>query len=547
MGELFRIWKQPALTGEILTGIILGPTLFGRFFPGLYQRIFPVDLIQLNMLETVGWLGLLFFLLEVGLEVDFSSAWRQRGDALKIAVTDIVVPFAICFIPWLFVPDSYLVDPGQRYVFALFMATAMTISAMAISARALKDLGVLKTDLGFLIMSALSVNDMIGWLIFTLVISLFVSSSPDISKILMIFITTIGFVVFCLSLGRNFASKVITKIRAKHMSEPAASLTFICLVGLACGAITQKLGINALFGFFVAGVMVGGAKSLSERTRQVISQMVYAIFVPIFFAGIGLRLDFFKNFNIFLVVIVTVIGLLARFGGAWLGVNFTTQSKANRLSIAIAHTPGGPMQIVLGILALQAHLITEPVFVAIICGAVISSIILGPWLSHSIKNRKEISILEFFSKTAIILGLKAKERDIAIRELCDLAAEHENLPSGEAIYHAVHQREEDLGTAMEKGVAVPHARIAFIKKPLVVVGYSPSGIDWNAPDDKLTQFIFLILTPQEDDESQIHLLASIAKMMIKDENQKAISQCKDREEMWQILQHSLSARIIKRK
>lgn len=547
LGELFRIWKQPALTAEILVGIMLGPTLFGRFFPGLYQRIFPVDLIQQNMLETVAWLGLLFFLLEVGLEVDFSSAWRHRGDALKIAVTDIVVPFAICFIPWLFIPDSYLVDPGHRFVFALFMATAMTISAMAISARALKDLGVLKTDLGFLIMSALSVNDMIGWLIFTLVISLFTSASPDISRILLIFITTIGFVVFCLSLGRNFASRIITKIRAKHLSEPAASLTFICLAGLACGAITQKLGINALFGFFVAGVMVGGAKSLSERTRQVISQMVYAIFVPVFFAGIGLRLDFFRNFDILLVVIVSVIGLLARFGGAWLGVNFTSQSKANRFSIAIAHTPGGPMQIILGILALQAHLITEPVFVAIICGAVISSIILGPWLSHSIKTRKEISILEFFSKTALVLGLKAKERDRAIQELCELAAEHENLPSGEAIYQAVHLREEELGTALEKGVAVPHARLAFIKKPLVVVGYSPSGIDWNAPDDKLTQFMFLILTPQHDDESQIHLLASIAKMMIKEENQKAMSQCKDREEMWLVLQRALSERIMKRK
>jgi mannitol/fructose-specific phosphotransferase system IIA component (Ntr-type) len=192
-------------------------------------------------------------------------------------------------------------------------------------------------------------------------------------------------------------------------------------------------------------------------------------------------------------------------------------------------------------------LITEPVFVAIVCGAIISSVILGPWLSHSIKNRKEISILEFFSKTALIPSLKAKERDKAILELCELAAEHENLPSGAAIYNAVHQREEELGTALGKGVAVPHARLAFIKKPLVVVGYSPNGIDWNAPDDKLNQFIFLILTPLKDDESQIHLLASIAKMMIREENQKAMSECKDREEMWLVLQRALAERIIKRK
>ncbi len=547
LGELFRKIKQPSLTAEILVGVVLGPTIFGRFMPEMFNVIFPQDAIQLNMLETVSWLGLLFFLLVVGLEVDFSSAWRQRGDALKIAITDIVLPLAISILPWLLIPDSYLINPGQRLVFALFMATAMTISAMAISARALQDLGVLKTDLGLLIMSALSVNDMIGWLIFTMVISLFVSSAPNITHILMVFAATIGFAVFCLTLGRIWAGKIINKIKEQQMPEPATSLTFICLVGLVCGAITQKLGIQALFGFFLAGIMVGGAKSLSEKTRQTISQMVFAVFVPLYFAGIGLRLDFFQNFNLFLVVIVSVIGILARFAGAWLGVNFTTQSKSNRLSIAIAHTPGGPMQIVLGMLAWQYHLISEPVFVAIICGAVISSIVLGPWLSHSIKNRKEISILEFFARNAILPDLKAGERDVAIYELCEMAAEQESLPLVEPLYQAVIKREEVLGTALEHGVAVPHARLDLVKKPMVVIGRSRGGIEWNSPDGKPTHFIFLILTPQADDEAQIQLLASIAKMMLNVKNEQLIMAAKDQEEIWTVLQGALSSRMVKKR
>jgi Kef-type K+ transport system membrane component KefB len=547
LGELFRKIKQPSLTAEILVGVLLGPTIFGRFMPDLFYRVFPQDAIQLNMLETVSWLGLLFFLLVVGLEVDFSSAWRQRGDALKIAITDIVLPLAISIVPWLLIPDSYLVNPQQRFVFALFMATAMTISAMAISARALQDLGVLKTDLGLLIMSALSVNDMIGWLIFTMVISLFVTTAPNIAHILMIFAATIGFAVFCLTLGRTWSSRIIDKINEKQMPEPATSLTFICLVGLVCGAVTQRLGIQALFGFFVAGMMVGGAKSLSEKTRQTISQMVFAVFVPLYFAGIGLRLDFFRNFNLFLVVIVSVIGILARFAGAWLGVNFTTQSKSNRLSIAIAHTPGGPMQIVLGMLAWQYHLISEPVFVAIICGAVISSIALGPWLSHSIRNRKEISILEFFARNAILPDLKAGERDVAIYELCEMAAEQENLPLVEPLYQAVIKREEILGTAMEMGVAVPHARLDIVKKPLVVLGRSRSGIEWNSADGKPSYFIFLILTPLSDDEAQIQLLASIAKMMVNFKNGQLIMEAKDQDEIWAVLQGALSERMVKKR
>jgi len=151
LGGIFRRMKQPAITAEILVGVLLGPTIFGRFLPGMSQVIFPLDSTQQNMLETISWLGLLFFLLEVGLEVDFSSAWRQKGDALKIALTDIFVPLAITIVPWFFIPDSFLVDPAKRYIFALFMATVMTITDMPITVRALRELGVAKTDLGFLV------------------------------------------------------------------------------------------------------------------------------------------------------------------------------------------------------------------------------------------------------------------------------------------------------------------------------------------------------------------------------------------------------------
>ena len=394
LGELFHKWKQPSITAEILVGIFLGPTIFARFWPSLYQVIFPQDLIQQNMLETVAWLGVLFLLLETGLEVDFSSAWRQRGDALRIAITDIIVPMVIAFILCLFLPSYYLVNPEQRLIFALFMATCMTISAVPVAARVLHDLKLSKTDLGFLIMSALSVNDIIGWLIFTLVLGFFTQVSLEISKIGIILSSTIGFVVFCLTIGRKFSNFVISKIKEKNMPQPGTPLTFICLLGLLCGAITQKIGIHALFGFFIAGVMAGEAKALPERTRQIISQMVYAIFVPLFFVTIGLKIDFLKNFDIFLVLFVSSIGIAGRFFGAWLGVTFTNLSRANRLSIAIAHTPGGAMEIVVGVLALEYHLISEPVFVAIVFGAVVSSVILGPWLNHSIKRRKEISILE---------------------------------------------------------------------------------------------------------------------------------------------------------
>jgi Kef-type K+ transport system membrane component KefB/mannitol/fructose-specific phosphotransferase system IIA component (Ntr-type) len=546
LGEIFRKYKQPPLTAEIIVGIILGPTIFGRFLPYIHQVIFPKDVIQLNMLETVAWVGVFFLLLEIGLEIDFSSAWKQRGDALKIALSDIMIPMVIAFISCLFLPDRYLVDPSQRLIFALFMATVMTISAMPVAARTLHDLKLSKTDLGFLIMSALSVNDIIGWLLFTLVLGFFTQAGPDITKTLIIVGSTIGFTIICLTIGRRFADTVISKIKEKHMPQPATALTFICLLGLLGGAVTQKIGIHALFGFFIAGIMAGGAKALSERTRQIISQMVYAIFVPLFFVNIGLKIDFLKNFDIFLISLISVIGIFGRFLGAWLGVNFTRLSRTNRMPIAIAHTPGGAMEIVVGLLALEYNLITEPVFVAIVFGAVVSSIMLGPWLHYSIKKRREISILEYFSQRDIIARLNVDSRDRSILKLCELIGEHEDMPDVETIYSAVLDREKSMGTAVEEGVAVPHACLETIKRPVIAFGKSITGLDWNSPDGKLTHFIFLILIPEEDDV-QVQILALIAKAMNKKEIRDAIMQARESQDIWSILQEAFTSQHIVRK
>lgn len=546
LGEVFRRWRQPPLTAEILVGIILGPTIFGRFFPQIHSVIFPPDIIQQNMLETVAWFGVLFLLLETGLEVDFSSAWRQRGDALKIALSDIIIPMVVAFIPCFFLPVRYLPHSEVRLIFALFMATVMTISAMPIAARALHDLKLSKTDLGFLIMSALSVNDIIGWLIFTLILGLFTQVTLHLVNVTLIIGVTVGFTILCLTLGRNFSNFVISKINEKQMPQPGTSLTFICLLGLLCGAITQKIGIHALFGFFIAGIMAGEARALSERTRQIISQMVYALFVPLFFAGIGLKIDFLKHFDIFLVFLITIIGIGGRFLGAWVGVYFTKQSRENRLSIAIAHTPGGAMEVVVGILALEYRLITETVFVAIVVSAILSCVTLGPWLNYSIKKRKRISMLEYMSPRLIISDLKADSRDRAIYKLCEIAAEQEEMPDIENLYSAILQREYEMGTAIEEGIALPHVRCPLLKKPVIAVGRIPSGIEWNSPDGKPTRLIFLIMTPQDDEGAQVQILAYIARAIGNEQVRNSVMKAHDAQEIWKLLQDAFSSHHVVR-
>jgi Kef-type K+ transport system membrane component KefB len=499
------------------------------------------------MLETVAWLGILFFLLKTGLEIDFSSAWRQRGDALVISFTDIVVPMAIAFIPCFLLPDHYMVDPNRRFLFALFIATIMTISALPVTARILEDLKLYKTDVGFLIMSALSVNDILGWLIFTIIMSIFSGQAPEFGKLTLMIGFTLGFIVLCLTWGRSFSDFMIRTFRKKNVPEPGASLTFIALLGILCGAATLTIGIHALFGFFIAGVVAGEARSLSEKTRHVIAEMVHALFIPVFFATIGLKIDFFHNFDPFLVAFMILVGILGRFLGAWTGVSLSRQSRANRMLIAIAHTPGGEMQIVVGILALETGLITETVFVAIVFSAVFSCTLLGPWMAWALRRRSEVHVMDFFLPGGILPELAAETREDAIRELCLGAGRIEPLIDGEDAVRKVLARENEMGTGTGAGGAVPHARIEGLERPVVLMGRSRQGIEWDAPDGAPAHFVFLILTPPDDAGAQLQILRYLAMILQGADTRKNMLLAQDGANLKEILASACTSCMVKRR
>lgn len=539
LGLLFNRWGQPALTAELLVGVILGPTLLGRFFPGVHAALFPADVIQQNMLETVSWIGVLFLLMGTGLEIDFTIAWRQRGNALKIAVADVVIPMAVAFIPCLLLPAHYMAQPDQRLLFALFMATVMTISAMPVSARVLHELNLLKTDMGFLTMSALAVNDILGWVLFTIVLSLFTHGEMHLGSVASVLAATVGFAALALTAGRRASTAALGALQKRKMPEPATSLTFVCLLGLLFGALTQKLGIHALFGFFIAGVVMGEAKNLSEETRGILTQMVYAIFVPLFFANIGLKIDFAENFDFGLALFMCVIGIAGRYLGAWVGVTLTPVSRSTRDLIAIAHTPGGMMEVVVALLALQSGLITVRVFVAIVFSALFSSVILGPWMRFAMNRCKKVQAADYLSVDGILPALAAADRSGAVYELAAAAAEQLSVQTGEIAGPAL-AREQEFGTAVGNGLAIPHVRLKGISRPVLVFARSAAGLDWNAPDGQPVHYIFLLVTPADAQDVHVQILSSIAKAFLRPEIPEALERASG-EELQNILRAAFAS------
>ncbi|MFW5973271.1 MAG: cation:proton antiporter, partial [Bacteroidota bacterium] len=211
-GELFNHFRQPAIVGEILAGILLGPTVFGALFPGAFESLFPAVGPVALAYHTVITLAVVFLLLIAGLEIDLSILWRQGKAALLISVLGTAVPFVVGFGAAYLTPGFWGIEPGADILtFALFFGTALSISALPVIAKIMMDLNLFKTDVGMLVMGAAMFSDLVGWIIFSIVLGMMNANiGPDAAMDtdhggLSVGATiglTLVLVVFTLTLGR---------------------------------------------------------------------------------------------------------------------------------------------------------------------------------------------------------------------------------------------------------------------------------------------------------------------------------------------------------
>jgi mannitol/fructose-specific phosphotransferase system IIA component (Ntr-type) len=374
-------------------------------------------------------------------------------------------------------------------------------------------LKIYRTDLGLLIMSALTINDVAGWIVFALILGTVTEAGMSLQHMVFVLVATIGFAAFCLTLGSKLFNRTLGFFEKARVPEPAGSLTLVCFVGLLGGAFTTAIGIHALFGFFIAGIMAGESPRLSERTRSIFDQMVQAILVPLFFTAIGLKLDFLGNFDPFLVVFMLVIGMTGRYVAAFVGARMVGQSSLHSRLIADAHIPGGEMQIIIGMLALEYGVISPPVYVAIVFGAIITSVVSGPLMSRLLHRIEKIDWLAFLPVDHILPDLHAATRDEAIARLCAKAATSDPSLSEASLLQTVQEREQAMSTALGEGLAAPHARIKNLARPLVLFARLSDGVDWNSPDGLPVRLVWLLVTPEHHADIQIQILQGISRSL----------------------------------
>jgi Kef-type K+ transport system membrane component KefB len=384
LGGILRRLGQPAVAGEILAGVVLGPSILGAFAPEFAAMIFPSE--QTHMLGTIAWLGSIFLLLAAGTEVDVATLSHERRVVFTTSLLGIAIPFALGLIFALSLPDRYLVNSGQRWLFALFMAVAMSISAIPLVAKMLLDMNLLKTALGHVIIGAAVINDLIGWIFFAIILSMLGRGNGSITAVV---IMTLVFAALCLTAGKTVMLRLFSLFRI--LGLPAEGLLGLAvLAAFLCAAIAQWIGVHAIFGAFLAGVMIGETGQVVNHTRETVRGFVLYLFSPLFFASMGMRADFITHFDPLLVFGVLAIACVGKVLGCSLGAALGGMKRAHALSIGFGLMPQGAMGIILGFLALEYSLISEKVFVGLAVTAIGTSMISGPLIQWAMREKAAV-------------------------------------------------------------------------------------------------------------------------------------------------------------
>lgn len=520
LGEMFRAIKQPMVIGEILAGIILGPTVLGMLAPDIYNSLFSGSQAIGIALSSFALVGVVMLLIVSGLEVDLSILVRQSKVAFYTGMMGIVFPFTLGFTAAWFAPGFMGMHPDiDGIVFALFIGTALSITALPVVAKTLMDLNLFKSEIGYIIIASAMFNDIIGWLIFSIILSM-ISGADHGMGIGSTIGYTLLFVFVMLIFGRKLFNRVIPFIQTKF-SFPGSILNFIFILGFSAAAFTEYIGVHAIFGAFIIGIAVGDSAHLKENTRETIQQFVTNIFAPLFFISIGLRINFYDNFDFLLTIFFILIATVAKVVGCGLGARMGGMSYNEAMAVGFGMNSRGAMEIILGLLALEYGLITEKTFVALVIMAIVTSVISGPLMSVYAERLRKLRTLKGLLSPASVYITEARTKDEVIRELCKKAAARYRTDET-SLRIAVLAREESSSTGLVNGLALPHARIT-VKEPLILCALSQKGIEFDSMDREPSYIIFLLITPLAMPELQLQLLSDIAKPFDSDELALAVS------------------------
>ncbi|MFY9622145.1 MAG: cation:proton antiporter [Pyrinomonadaceae bacterium] len=384
VGWLVSKFHQPQVIGEMVAGILLGPSLLGWVAPNLSASLFPPD--SLPLLFGLNQIGLLLFMFLVGLELD-TKQLRQLGHlAVVISHTSIIVPFLLG-VGVAFYLYPRLADPAMSFTgFVLFMGAAMSVTAFPVLARILTERNLLGTRLGTLTIACAAVDDVTAWCLLAAIIAIVRAEFGHLSwwQMLIGFGFYLGLMLFLL---RPIVRNLVVKRWAYKLSDKGLAVLLLCM--LASSWATEWLGIHALFGAFFAGAMMPKEKAFTTAIREKLRPLVIVLLIPLFFAFTGLRTNIgliSGSEMIAYCALIFFVAVAGKFGGSTLAARIMGVPWREAAAIGILMNTRGLIELVILNIGLDVGILPRSLFSMMVLMAIGTTFMTTPLLSRVYGN-----------------------------------------------------------------------------------------------------------------------------------------------------------------
>ncbi|MFN8258356.1 MAG: cation:proton antiporter [Bacteroidales bacterium] len=378
-GSLFRMIGQPMVIGEIVAGIVLGPSLLGLFFPTTFNFLFPEG--SQHNIQLLSQIGLILFMFVIGMDLDLSSLRKMALNAVIISHASIIFPFVLGMGLAYFLYSQFGNENTTFLAFALFTGIAMSITAFPVLARIIQERGWTKTPLGTMAITCAAANDILAWCLLAVVIA--VTKATSLMGAVFTVSLALAFILFMLLLVKPFLSKISNLFpNQETMSKRVVGLFFIVL--FCSSYLSEIIGIHALFGAFMAGVAMPANPNFRKLLIEKIEDLSMIVLLPLFFVytglltQIGLLNDPKLWFTCFIIIAVAVTG---KFLGSALSARFVGLKWKESLSIGILMNTRGLMELVILNIGYDLGVLSPEVFSMMVLMALVTTFMTGPALN----------------------------------------------------------------------------------------------------------------------------------------------------------------------
>ncbi|HSK22586.1 MAG TPA: cation:proton antiporter [Egicoccus sp.] len=389
LGHLFRRMGQPAVVGELAAGLLIGPSVFMKVLPDQAAWLFPGELAESAPILTVAWIGVALLLVETGFETDLDLLRRLGRQAATVSIGSLIVPLILGFaVGWVMPGDVFVGDAGSRFTFAAFIAVAMSISALPVVARILGEMDLMRRNIGQVTVAAAMVNDLIGWILLGVLAGIVTSGGVEFGATAFTVGAIALFFAFALTLGQRLTNTALRMSRqiSDGLTGP---LTTTIVIVLIAAVVTQAIGVEAVLGAFVAGIVIGRSPYQHPEVRRTIELLAAAVFAPIFFASAGIYVDLgalASASGLFWAVVIIIVATFTKLIGSYVGARLGGMAHQHGIAIGVGLNARGAMEIVLATIAFSLGVFSQDAYTIIVLMAMVTSLIAPPLLRRALRD-----------------------------------------------------------------------------------------------------------------------------------------------------------------